>query len=487
MWRAASLGLLFLVAAAGGCAGPPEAGSAPSIGDYAADLSNPVDEPTPETRLMMHRLRNLDAMVDLVSSLPHAERPRSIAYLASGDHLAPLGLCELLPEGETCRLIFTEVDPGLQVGIDEGVAHLAQADCLQLVKTGPDIQGASGRREWQLAVGSNRATIELRVTDPDTPGSAALITPQLLNEVDLVISHDWSGEPIGNLQVIRQFVAAARHRPESPPMLMIEDLEAHLFPVDLSPFVRRATTSRPYGHRDSGEGAGRHGRVELGEPIFGGAALLDFSDPWWREIDNASLDGFFDFLLMNQFDSDRRNVLRGGPDPLVAPMLLDWWTGYGARGIDGKPFEPGSASRILMLDAAVKAAELAGPSVRRRIACRLRLYSLLLRIRAAGGDTLDLMPGAALSKRGDALVSADMERLYRQALRRAGDFRAERDAFAKYASEVLVFLDDDRALEVLARCTGSGTAETGEPNDKDLRQAYRELVASMASEDATIP
>ena len=85
-------------------------------------------------------------------------------------------------------------------------------------------------------------------------------------------------------------------------------------------------------------------------------------------------------------------MLTGGPEPVVAPMLLDWWTGYGTRGIDGKPIEPGSASRVRMLDAALQVADLTGPSLRRRIACRLRLYSLLIGIRAAGEENTQVIP-----------------------------------------------------------------------------------------------
>ncbi len=379
--------------------------------------------------------------MELVEILPELERPRTILYLASGDHLAPLGLCELLPEGAPCRLIMTEIDAGVQEGIDVALADLEGAGVCDGVLSDTGIEGRSGRRIWRGTMGSRPFSVELRVSDPNV--GAPLVIGEMVAEVDLVISHDWSGEPLGNFQVIFRFLEATRQNPGVATPLMIEDLGAHPYEIDLGPFVPAATSEATFGHRDSDAGPGRHGQVELGTPIFGGAVMLTFGDPWWRVLSDQQLESVFDFLLLNQFESDRQNVLEGGSDPLLAPMLLDWWTGYGARGIRGDAITLGpGGTRERMIEAAIATRSGAGPTVAAIFGARLDLYRDLLALRARGHDTLDLMPSARYTRRPapNDFPTPDMERLYRQALRQVGLMRTEREDFAAEAAELLKIL-----------------------------------------------
>jgi hypothetical protein len=372
----------------------------------------------------------------------------TMLYLASGAHLAPLGLCENLPEGVPCRLIMTEIDAGVQGGIAEALEDLESAGCIGGLTSGPEIEGSLGTRQWTGKLGQRPFSIELRISDPER--GAALVTADMLEGIDVVISHDWSGEPLGNLQVIWSYLQAARENPQAPPPLMIEDLRKHPYETDVGVFLPAATTDAPYGHRASDAGPGRHGRVELGTPIFDGAVLLTFVDPWWRALSDQQLESVFDFLLLNQFDIDRQNVLEGGADPLLAPMLLDWWTGYGARGVNGEAITPGQGgTRERMIEAAIAAQNAAGLAVAGIFAARIELYGNLMALRAQGVDTLDLMPSARYTRRPapNNFPTPEMERLYRQALRRVGLMRAEREGFAEEAKRLLNILPNGSALE----------------------------------------
>ena len=48
---------------------------------------------------------NVEAMAEMVGTLPQGRRPRRVLYLASGSHLAPLVLCEALPGGEPVEVL----------------------------------------------------------------------------------------------------------------------------------------------------------------------------------------------------------------------------------------------------------------------------------------------------------------------------------------------------------------------------------------------
>jgi hypothetical protein len=197
---------------------------------------------------------------------------------------------------------------------------------------------------------------------------------------------------------------------------MIEDLERHPYPVDLSFFSPIARTARPYGHRASRDGSFGHDGDELGLPLFGGGVVLAFRGRWWRHASERDLLSFFDFLLVNEFDSERRNVLARGDRTLVPPSALDWWTGFGRRTVGGEDlFRNPAVRRNLILAAARVAPSFDYPS-QERIGCRLFLYRALVTLKSLGRDvSLVLPPDAGSAPFEERLLSADMDRLLGEA------------------------------------------------------------------------
>ncbi|RLE22534.1 MAG: hypothetical protein DRJ65_13665, partial [Acidobacteria bacterium] len=241
------LSVFFLVLMVMACGGIEENAVAPTVAVHAATLRAAWAEGRVEVGPELHRLRNIEAMIEVVEALPQLERPRTILYLASGDHLAPLGLCDLLPTGVPCRLIMTEIDAGVQPGIDSGLNDLDSAGVCDALVSDAMIEGRVGTRIWRGTMGSRSFSVELRVSDPEL--NAPLVTAQMLAEVDLVISHDWSGEPLGNLQVVHWVLQANRQNPGVATPLMIEDLGRHPYETDLMPFAPGSRSTRAYGHR----------------------------------------------------------------------------------------------------------------------------------------------------------------------------------------------------------------------------------------------
>lgn len=430
-----------------------------SLKNYLRDLKSRLQQSpeSAELRSTLQRLRNAEAMSALVERLSPAERPSRITYIASGDHLAPLILCEALPEGKDCEILMTEIDAGVQEGISAGLEDLEREGCIAGLERVQEISGSFGEADWAFRLAAHRIRLRLLVADPSR--HSGLIRPDLLEGRDLVISHDWAGDPLGNLQVIRQFLERARKIAGPPPMLMIENLEAHPYPVDLEFFGPRARSDLPYGHRDADEGAGRHGRIELGQPVFGGGILLGFDDPWWKNISDSDLDLFFDFLLFNEFDFGRQNVISGGPKPVVAPLILDWWTAFGSRDIRGARIEDRGGMRKRMLNVLPEIAGLMPEKLRQRLACRAALYLSLLELESAGVETLKMMPSAGLEKLSGPFPDGGMQRLYRQSLRRIGEFRQSRQTINREAGLLLAALRyDDGFSDFITECPAAGTA-----------------------------
>lgn len=455
--------LVALVVAVGtASAGPP-----PDLTSVDAALEARVTSGEPADReralALRHNLRNHGAMRELVEALPREERPRRVLYLASGAHLAPLALCEALPAGAPCDLTMTEVDPTVQGGIGDLLGELVRLGLASGLEAGEPLS-AGGSRTWRLRLGSHPVTVTLRV-ERRGPGGASppLIRASDLAGADLVISHDWSGDPLFNLRVVYDLLVAARAAAGRAPMLMVEDLERHPYPVDLSFFSPRARTGQPYGHRTSGAGVGRHGAVELGEPLFGGGVLLGFAAPWWQKVDPEALEGFLNFLLFNQFDDQRQNVLEGGVRPLVAPALLDWWTGYGRRTISNRNLaeEPGARGR--MLDAVAAVAPRLEQPLRRRLACRLELYRSLTHLRAAGTDLAPLLPVPACCRALEPrdFPSDDMVALYDEALANEAVRAADLEAELEEAEKRLERLRGADLAKLAAECPVRGQ-EAGE-------------------------
>ena len=280
-------------------------------------------------------------MRELVEALPSGSGRRRVLYLASGAHLGAAGAVRGPAGRGACELVLTEVDPAVQGAIGGFLGELVRLELASALDVGDPLGASGGSRSWRLRLGSHPVTVTLRV-EGRGPGGAPppLIRASDLAGADLVISHDWSGDPLSNLRVVYDLLVAARAAGGRAPLLMVEDLEQHPYPVDLSFFSPRARTRLPYGHRTSGAGVGRHGAVELGEPLFGGGVLLGFAAPWWREVDPDTLEGLFNFLLFNQFDDQRRTSSRAARG--------QWWRrpcSTGGRGSAAVPSATGTWPR----------------------------------------------------------------------------------------------------------------------------------------------
>lgn len=383
-----------------------------------------------------HQVRNHETMAAAVAALDPEHRPEVIAYLASGSHMAPLGLCDLLPADSTCTLLYTEIDPEVQTAIGDFLSRAANAALIRELATDDPVAPDGGRRTWSFQAAERRIVLELRV-DPDATG---LVDAALLTQADLVISHDWSGDPLGNLAVIAQFLDAARAvDSDRLPMLLIEDLEAHPYPVDLSLFSPVARAAGPYGHRTSDAGLGSHGAVELGPPLFAGAVLLDFGSFWWRRVDSGNLASVLDFTILHRFDDGRRNILEGGPQPIVAPRLLDWWTGFGTRLPSGADLNASPAPRVDAVRAAAALRRILPPDLTGQVERQLLAYRSLLEARAAGSKP-DIPPPAGPDPtvlRADQFPTRRMSELHREALRHISRYREERARAAQLSAPAL--------------------------------------------------
>ncbi len=364
-WLALMLVLLLPAACTGDPAKRPASKEASvSLTALVARLEQAVatDSAAAESRRLLHQLRNGPAMAELVASLPAQDRPQRLLYLAAGSHLAPLVVCEALPGDAACSLRYTEIDASVQERIERGLQALHLEGCLSAPSSTAAFTSADGERTWHFELAGHAVDLTLLVTVPGAGSS--LLSPDDLVWPQLVISHDWSGDPIENLRVIRAYLLAARaERPATLPLLMIEDLERHPYPIDLTLFMPLARTALPYGHRASSAGIARHGGEELGVGLFGGGVLLGFGHTWWLQGEQASLDGVLDLLLLNRFDSKRQNVLEGGDDPLLAPALLDWWTAFGDRSVTD---DHTRLDRSAALRAAQRVAPLLHESLRHR-------------------------------------------------------------------------------------------------------------------------
>jgi hypothetical protein len=432
---------------------------------------------TAEIGRSLHQLRNLPAMVDLVESLPPEQRPATILYLASGSHVAPLAICDTLPEERPCRVVLTEIDPTVRRPIERALDELTRAGCLSPPVSSTTDDGVS----WRFRMGRRPVELELHLVDPEA--SPELVQPRLLESAELVISHDWSGEPLGNLQVIRMMLASLRTMEDPKPrLLMIEDLGAHPYPVDLSLFSPVAATSLPYGHRESDLGPASHGDRELGEPLFGGGVLLSFSDGWWRTADPPQVTAVFDLLLFSDFGYERQNVLSGGADPLIAPALLDWYSGFGYRSVSGASVRERTDHLAGVVRMAANAAREMSPSSQGRLACRLQTLRCLLQALVGGADIRPHLPAARFTRRPapGRFPDPTMETMYRDAVRHAGDYRSAKERERLEAAGTVEVLESTGVRELLVSCP------IDEPSDGETATAwlarYDRLVATAAAD-----
>jgi hypothetical protein len=382
-----------------------------------------------------HRTRNARAMVDAVAALPAEDRPSRILYLASGAHLAPLALCGFAPEGQPCQLVFTEVDADVGTDIHDALVVAARAGRIADLESVPDGEDAPPT-SWTFTAADRSIGLELRVR----PEADNLIIAEDLRDADLVINHDWSGEPLGNLRVIDEFLEAVHAAGlDTPPMLMIEDLEAHPFPIDLAILTPVARSRGLYGHRTGDGGVGMHATVELGPSLFGGAVILDFGDPWWRGLESDQRRAVLDLLSLSGFDDRRRNVLEGGPTPMVPPLVLDWWTGFGERTLstDEVNASPGTRRRAISTAAALRSDSAPGRTA--HLNRLLATYRALLMALAVGADADELWPDHAGFRTLDpsAFPTDAMRQAQREALRHIREFRPTREHALQMAAPAL--------------------------------------------------
>jgi len=412
----------------------------PLLGQYA----NTLDEaqPSPERDLRRHQLRSWRTMWQLVQQLPRQRRPRSILYVASGIHLAPLVLCEALPRGVPCRLEFTELNGSTAGAISDLLGTMATAGVIDALVHEPREPGV-----WHFSLNDHRVELRLRIL---SSSQGRLISPELLDDHDMVISHDWAGDPVSNLGVIYQLLLASRETGRVP-LLMIEDLQAHPYPIDLDLFGVAARCRLAYGHRSSGRpGQVSHSAIELGAPVFGGAVVLSFDDPWWARIPAPDLENVLNLLIFDRFGWSRRNVLATGPPPVVPSSLLDWWTGFGARTVEGKLERPSTTFIDGMVRASVRAAKEMGPT------CRAALCKELEALRSTIDDLADgkapAQPATTFEELDASSLQRNLQTTYRKALRQRVRREKEREQLVRTARKSQVFFQMQPVVDLLRAC-----------------------------------
>jgi len=424
-----------------------------------------------EALRMRHRIRNHRAMQDLVGQLPPGERPRRILYAASGSHLAPLSLCEADPGAAPYRFLYTEIDASAAAELREGLLFLQERGVLNRLD-GPKEEGR--KISWTFGMGRHEVSLALLVDPSGFRKEGNRLYPAgALADADLVIQHDWAGDQVENLRLVYEFLLSVESRSRVP-LLMIEDLEAHPYPVDLRLFVPVAGTRLPYGHRSS-PGTLGHGKSELGTPLYGGGVILGFRNPWWRGRGGPALRGVFDFLLFHEFGIRRLNVLEGGNEPLLAPEILDWYTAYGYRALLGEDVRTRPGIRDGMLEAAVAILPLLSGEIRAHWVRRLDLARVFLELEASAYDVADLLPGAVHRRRpgrgADGFPTARMEDLYGRALLLRGEYEADLRREVVEARRLLAVFEKARG--------GPGGDRKGKADSPEAwAEVYRALAAA---------
>jgi hypothetical protein len=378
--------------------------------------------------------------------------------------MAPLVACAMDAAGDApYAFVFTETNARFQDGIEDFLKFLVRRKAASGLSSDPPLLTPPGRRTWRLTLGHHPVTLTLVLDSPEpAEGDNCLYPAWALASVDLVVTHDWAGDQQENLRLVWELLASLRaaHRTD-PPLLMMEDLGAHPYPVDLEFFSPVARTARPYGHRDPlklGEGLPRN--VELGPALYGGGVLLSFSEPWWRGLDDKALTSVFNFLLFDEFDNERLNVVSGGPDPVLAPLLLDWISGFGYRAIDGQDVRSDGSIKADMVDKAPILGEIFPPPLRKRWACRMTIYRALLELEAASTPFDDLLPSARWKRRagdpGLPFANDAMADMYNEAAAHAGDYKAAKRQERDDAARTLLPHSQVPAYDAQARsCPGS--------------------------------
>ncbi len=400
-------------------------------------------------------LRHARTLGRLFQKMVPKERPHSLLYPAAGNHLAPLVLAWVSSGKTPLELTLTDSDTGAFERVGKELAWWESQGMIQHLR-----QDRKGAKAWHFTANAHPVTLRsLQVSE-----GAPLFQVKQIEDVGAVILHDFSGDPLELLREINAFSKVVRHRP-NPPLLIMEDLEAHPFPVDLTFFGPVARVHGPYGHRAK-DGIG--GKEERGVPLFGGAVALGFKPSWWRRVDPATRVAFLDFLYFSAFDTRRQNVLEGGKDPLLSPAILDWYSGYAYRTVGGDDLRRNPQYRGRMIQAAQTVFPLLPPPLQQRLRCRLFLYRCLMEILATGSDPTAVLPQAHYRRRPfpGHFPSPAMESLFRRAMGVAGQYRAALKAEARALEPILKNLRGSAPAAALAgACTAVGRRKIPESPD----------------------
>jgi hypothetical protein len=170
------------------------------------------------------------------------------------------------------------------------------------------------------------------------PGSTSYYRIGDLEQADLLVTHDWDSTPVGNFRVLLDFMESYRKGDGSRRLaVMMEDLEAHPFPIDLEFFNPVARSGLGYGHVEyvtlpSGERL----KEEDGLALYGGGVILEPDMDFFRTLSERRLEAFFDVVVFAPYIYDRYNVDVIGGRRVIAPPILDLAIGYGYHDIRGK-------------------------------------------------------------------------------------------------------------------------------------------------------
>ena len=326
-------------------------------------------------------------------------------------------------------------------------------------------------------------TLTLVLNPRQVPSGENRLYPSwALAQSDMVVTHDWAGDQQENLRLVWELLLSTRRANLSTsPLMMIEDLERHPYPVDLEFFSPIARTSLPYGHRSPLDTEGVPQGMELGQPLYGGGVVLGFDASWWRGLDDTSLMCAFNFLLFNQFDDHRLNVVQGGPDPVLAPLLLDWYTGFGYRAIDGQDVRMNRNIKPAMLERVPALAGTLSPPLQQRWACRMLLMRCLLELEAGGADVEELFPPARHTRRlGDPsypFPTALVESTAQEAQTHAEDYVAARAQQREVAAALARLAEGSSSVAATSPCLPTGS---GWPTDRaSWRALYLVTMAGL--------
>jgi hypothetical protein len=433
----------------------------------------------------LNQLRNYSAIKELFAGLPGGQRPARILYAASGDHMAPLVACITDPSTKPYAFIYTEVNPSAREGIDGFLKLLVHEGLALNLSSRPPVHENPGGAAWSFNLGRHPVSLTLVINPAIAqPGDNRLYPAWALAQSDMVITHDWAGDQQENLRLVWEFLQSVRKSGTAgSPLMMLEDLERHPYPVDLSLFCPLSRTLRPYGHCEPLRlPAGLPKNVEMGTPLYGGGIVLGFADTWWRGIDDTSLICAFNFLLFNQFDDERTNVIEGGTDPVLAPALLDWSTGFGYRAIDGQDVRLNRNIKPAMIERLSALAGTFSPPLAKRWGCRMLLYKAVLELKARGGTPDELFPPARYPRRlGDPsrpFPSTGVETMAREAQSKEANYLAANEQERQVAGALLRLTEGSSYVGPAGACL---TGSTAWPNDlNSWRAAYTSTLSALS-------